>query len=141
VADQRFQELSEGECLDLLGGHRLGRLAVLDGGEPLVLPVNYLLDRGAVLYRTRTGGRLDVDAGAPAAFEVDAVDEATRTGWSVVVRGEAEPVSDPTELARVRRLPLSPWAPGERDNYIRVRPRSVTGRRVALADLPSIWWG
>ena len=51
---------------------------------------------------------------ASVAFEVDAADEATRTGWSVVVRGVLAESTDPVHLARLRALPLYPWAPGER---------------------------
>jgi hypothetical protein len=72
---------------------------------------------------------------------VDEVDEQRRTGWSVVVRGHAEEVTDPSELARLRDSPLVPWVPGPKANCVRVRPGPITGRRIGLADLPSNWWG
>jgi hypothetical protein len=76
------------------------------------------------------------------AFEVDAIEEATRTGWSVVVRGTLADISDPAQLERLRALPLYPWAPGEKSRYVRVRPFSVTGRRITIPDdLPFTWWG
>jgi hypothetical protein len=76
------------------------------------------------------------------AFEVDAIDEATRTGWSVVVRGTLADITDPADLERLRALPLYPWAPGEKARYVRVRPLSVTGRRIKIPDdLPFTWWG
>ena len=35
-----------------------------------------------------------------------------------------------------------PWAPGDRSRYVRVRPASVTGRRIRIPDdLPFTWWG
>ncbi len=81
-------------------------------------------------------------AAARVAFEVDGVDEATRTGWSVLVRGEATEVTDPAELARLRQLPLSPWAPGAKTRYVRILPTVLTGRRIALPeDAPWTWWG
>lgn len=43
---------------------------------------------------------------ASVAFEVDAADEATRTGWSVVVRGTLTEVSDPGDLDG---LPFTWW--------------------------------
>jgi nitroimidazol reductase NimA-like FMN-containing flavoprotein (pyridoxamine 5'-phosphate oxidase superfamily) len=139
----RWQELTERECLALVGQRHLGRLAVCGPDGPLVLPVTYLLHGGAVVFRTAPGGTLaEAGRGRAVAFEVDAVDEGTRTGWSVLVRGVATAVEDPDELARLRALPLVPWAPGVRDRYVRVQPAAVSGRRIALADdLPSNWWG
>jgi hypothetical protein len=82
----------------------------------------------------RRGGRV--------AFEVDGVEEATRTGWSVLVRGEAVEVTDPAGLARVRKLALYPWAPGAKARYVRILPTVLTGRRIALPeDAPWTWWG
>src|SRR4030095_1319408 len=64
--------------------------------------------------------------GARVAFEVDAVDEGSRTGWSVVVRGQAAEVLEPADLGRLHRLPLFPWAPGAKARYVRIRPVSIT---------------
>jgi nitroimidazol reductase NimA-like FMN-containing flavoprotein (pyridoxamine 5'-phosphate oxidase superfamily) len=143
VGDHRWQELTEDECRRLLGERHLGRLALVDADGPVILPVNYTLDGGAVVFRTDPGSKLDAAAaGATVAFEVDAADERDRTGWSVVVRGRAAEVSDPADLERLRALPLYPWAPGAKARYVRIRPASVTGRRIALpADLPFTWWG
>jgi hypothetical protein len=46
------------------------------------------------------------------------------------VRGEITEVTDPAELARLRGLPLRPWAPGARDHYVRILPAVLTGRRI-----------
>jgi uncharacterized protein len=143
VRDHRWQELTDAECRRLLGERHLGRLALVDADGPVILPVNYAFAAGTVVFRTDPGGKLDaVAGGAAVAFEVDAVDEGSRTGWSVVVRGRAAEVSDPAELERVRPLPLYPWAPGAKARYVGVRPASITGRRIAIpADLPFTWWG
>jgi uncharacterized protein len=143
VRDHRWQELPDDECRRLLGERHLGRLALVDADGPVILPVNYTLDEGSVVFRTDPGSKLDAAAaGATVAFEVDAADERDRTGWSVVVRGQAGEVSELAELERLRALPLYPWAPGAKARYVRIRPTSVTGRRIALpADLPFTWWG
>jgi len=39
-------------------------------------------------------------------------------------------VTEPDELARLRELPLRPWAPGARDHYARILPAALTGRRI-----------
>jgi nitroimidazol reductase NimA-like FMN-containing flavoprotein (pyridoxamine 5'-phosphate oxidase superfamily) len=126
----------------LLARQRLGRVVLVDDRGPLALPVNFVLDQYTVLFRTDEGTKLDVAVRlAPVAFQIDGVDQATRTGWSVLVRGEAKEVTDPAELALVRRLPLYPWAPGAKGHYIRILPSSLTGRRIALPEAPSNWWG
>lgn len=126
--------LTPQECRELLR-HRplhVGRLAVTDvDGRPLVVPVNYRLDGDAVVVRTEAGSMLTAAAlERPVAFEVDDVDEAWQEGWSVLVQARAEEVTDPDELARLQRLPLRPWAPGERSVYLRIPLDMVTGRRI-----------
>jgi nitroimidazol reductase NimA-like FMN-containing flavoprotein (pyridoxamine 5'-phosphate oxidase superfamily) len=143
VPDPRIEELADTECRALLADRHLGRLALVDARGPVILPVNYVVDRDAPVFRTDPGTKLDAAAeGATVAFEVDAADEATRTGWSVVVRGSLGEVTDPGDLERLRALPLYPWAPGDKARYLRVQPVSVTGRRIRIPDeLPFTWWG
>lgn len=130
-----WQELTRSECFDLLAEVHLGRVAVLDDFGPIVLPVNFILDRHTVLFRTDEGTKLDAAArGGRVAFEVDGTDAAARTGWSVMVRGEAVEVTDPAELARLRELSLEPFAPGARARYVRILPAAVTGRRISAAE-------
>jgi nitroimidazol reductase NimA-like FMN-containing flavoprotein (pyridoxamine 5'-phosphate oxidase superfamily) len=98
-------------------------VVLVDDRGPLALPVNFLLDQHTVLFRTDEGSELEVASrGGRVGFEVDGVEEANRTGWSVLVRGEAVEVTDPAELARVRRLPLYLWAPGPKSRYVRILP-------------------
>jgi len=57
-------------------------------------------------------------------------------------RGDwAEEVVDPEEVDELRQTPLLPWAPGDRSQYVRIRPQLVTGRCISVAELPSNWWG
>lgn len=126
--------LTEQECLRLLRTHPLaiGRIGVIDAdGQPLVMPVNYRLDGDTVVIRTDEGSLLaERAAGHQVAFEVDEVDPAWREGWSVLVQGTALRTTDEDELQRLRRLPLRPWAPGERELYLQIAPRIITGRRI-----------
>ena len=92
----RWQELTKSECFGLLAREQLGRVAFVDDRGPMVLPVNFVLDRQMVVFRTDEGAKLDVARyGGRVAFEVDRTDAATHTGWSVVVRGEAVEVTIP----------------------------------------------
>ena len=109
MPDTRIEELDEAECCRLLADHHLGCLAMVDPAGPLILPVNYAVDRDAPVFRTDPGTKLDAAAeAAPVAFEVDAADEATRTGWSVVVRGTLAEVTDPDDLERLGPCPCTP---------------------------------
>jgi len=134
----RWQELTKSECFELLSAERLGRVAVVDDQGPIIFPVNFVLDRHMVVFRTDEGTKLDTATrGGRVAFEVDGADEAAHTGWSVVVRGEATEVTDPAELARLRKRRLVPWAPGSRSRYVRILPAKLTGRRISAASGPS----
>ena len=142
MQDVRWQELTKDECFSLPAGQHLGRVVLVDERGPLALPVNFVLDQHTALFRTDEGTKLDVAVRmGRVAFEIDGVDEPTRTGWSVLVRGEAAEITEPNQVARVRRLPLYPWAPGAKGHYIRILPASLTGRRIALPEAPSNWWG
>jgi hypothetical protein len=127
----RWQELTKSECFALLARERVGRVAVVDDLGPVVFPVNFVLDRHMVVFRTDEGTKLDAACrGSRVAFEIDGADAAAHTGWSVLVRGEAIEVTDPAELARLRKLRLDPWAPGARAHYVRILPAALTGRRI-----------
>jgi uncharacterized protein len=143
MRDAHIEVVGDSECRRLLAERHLGRLAIPDFGGPMIFPVNYVVDQDLVVFRTDPGTKLDAATERESvAFEVDAVDAATRTGWSVVVRGTLAEITDPAHLARLRALPLYPWAPGDKARYVRVRPRSVTGRRIRIPDdLPFTWWG
>jgi uncharacterized protein len=143
MRDAHIEVVGDGECRRLLAERHLGRLAIPDFGGPMIFPVNYVFDRDLVIFRTDPGTKLDAATEAElVAFEVDAVDAATRTGWSVVVRGTLAEVTDPAHLERLRSLPLYPWAPGDKARYVRVRPHLITGRRIRIPDdLPFTWQG
>src|SRR4029453_19307331 len=82
-----LEVLDHDECLRLLAADEVGRLALVDGGAPVVFPVNYGLDGEAIVFRTAPGTKLAVGPRGPVAFEVDAFDRTTRTGWSIVATG------------------------------------------------------
>jgi nitroimidazol reductase NimA-like FMN-containing flavoprotein (pyridoxamine 5'-phosphate oxidase superfamily) len=142
--DRTIEELTTAECHELLERHHLGRLAFLDqvGVMPMIIPVNYLMHTESVVFRTDPGSKLTAALhGAPVAFEIDSIDARERLGWSVVVRGHVEEVTDPTDREALEQTPLRSWAPGAKPHYVRVNPRLVTGRRIDVAALPSHWWG
>jgi uncharacterized protein len=123
-----------GDCFRLLDSVPNGRIGFTSGGEVLVLPVLFLVDGQDVVFRAKVGSKLaSVEVGHYVTFEVDSYDAAEGTGWSVVVRGLAE-VQPETECVRLDTLGMQAWggAPEERA-WVRIRPASITGRRMAEA--------
>ncbi|BCM64736.1 MULTISPECIES: pyridoxamine 5'-phosphate oxidase family protein [Streptomyces] len=126
-------DLDPAEALRLLGSVSLGRIVFTRQALPTVRPVNHVLDKGDIVIRTHEGAALTSHAdeargsGVVVAYEADAIAPDTHLGWSVVVTGYAQLVTDAEDLARVREL-LEPWAPLEgADQAVRIRPELVTG--------------
>ena len=130
-----LEYLPTSECLRLAGTVPVGRVFYSKQAMPAVAMVNFALSTdGCIVFRTEAGGKLwSAMQRAVVAFEADRMDEANRSGWSVTVVGRAEEVTDGREVAALRKLGLDPWAPGERDHFIRIRPEIVTGRRIRSA--------
>jgi uncharacterized protein len=131
----KLLELSRAECLNLLGRTHFGRLAVSRGeGAPIIRPLNYVFDprSQSVVFRTAEGSKLHgLLRAREAAFEIDGIEPGGRTGWSVVVIGTAEEVTSPSEIRRLDQLGLEVWAPGPRSHWVRIRARTLSGRRIA----------
>ncbi|WP_245984318.1 helix-turn-helix domain-containing protein [Streptomyces tateyamensis] len=122
-------KLEPEECRDRLGTHGVGRVALSTPAGPAVLPVNYTVLGGAIVYRTAPDTVTAAAAGSEVAFEVDQVDEALRQGWSVLVVGRAERVTEPDAVQLLtEQAAAEPWAGGKRDLWVRINPTRVTGR-------------
>ena len=119
-----MEELSAEECLRLLGTQQVGRLGVVVGGQPLVLPVNYVLDDDTVVFRSDPGTKLDAASLQRVAFEVDQLQPRARVGWSVLVQGVGQEVraADGAAYQRVQALPVVPWTGGAKAHFVRVVP-------------------
>ncbi|MFF9002186.1 helix-turn-helix domain-containing protein [Streptomyces achromogenes] len=127
----RFSELGEEDCRRLLSTHGVGRIAVSTDGAPVVVPVNYSVVDDAIVFRTQAGTVSLQGLDREVAFEVDRVDDALSQGWSVVVHGAAEQVTDPDAVRRLaERAYSAPWAGGERDVWVRIGMSALTGRRI-----------
>jgi nitroimidazol reductase NimA-like FMN-containing flavoprotein (pyridoxamine 5'-phosphate oxidase superfamily) len=120
------------ECLDRLAIARLGRVAFISQGDPVILPVNHGMDGEDIIFRTATGSKLLAgDTEQIVAFEVDGYDADRRSGWSVMVRGAARTVEDQEEVKRLNLLGVWPWADlVERTHWVRINTLSMTGRQV-----------
>lgn len=124
--------LDHDECMALLASVPIGRVAMIDSGEIAVLPVNHVVQDGRVCFRTAPGAKLDAGIMQHVAtFEADDYDEVDGTGWSVVIKGRADLVTDPDELERLRESGVRPWSnPTFRTNWVTMHATTVTGRRI-----------
>jgi len=125
-----FEPLNREECVALLAGAAVGRLGVVVDDQPHIVPVNYAVDGDTVVFHTAPGTVLTEASLQKVAFEIDRVDERTRTGWSVCVHGVGREITDAAdpESEHLAALPVELWAPGERDRVFKIVPAEITGR-------------
>ena len=57
MADRVIEELNENQCLELIAPGGIGRIAYTGRFGPAVLPVNYTLQDGAIVFRTADTAR------------------------------------------------------------------------------------
>jgi nitroimidazol reductase NimA-like FMN-containing flavoprotein (pyridoxamine 5'-phosphate oxidase superfamily) len=128
-----LENVGRDECLNLMERHPtcVGRVA-LAGPRPTIFPVNYAVDGDNIVFRTDPGSKFHAAVQKSyVAFEVDWVEPSWQTGWSVVVRGQARLVADPEELKRLRRLLLLPWAAGDKEHFVSIDTKLISGRRLS----------
>jgi CBS domain-containing protein len=120
------------ECLRRLRSVPVGRLAFVESGVPIVLPVNHGVDGMSIVFRTTWGSKLEAaKAAGAAAFEVDGFDATTRTGWSVLVRGVLAPVYEAGDISRYEALDVPAWAGRDDDTvWVVLRPDEISGREI-----------
>jgi hypothetical protein len=131
----QFVELSRERCLELLAGRELGRVVICTPltQTAVIRPVNYKFDAysQSVVFRTSAGSKFYALAhSARAWFEVDDLDPVTRTGWSVIVGGMTEEITQTAEVARLDGLGLQSWLPGAPDHWFQILARTVSGRAI-----------
>jgi nitroimidazol reductase NimA-like FMN-containing flavoprotein (pyridoxamine 5'-phosphate oxidase superfamily) len=127
-------ELTSEECAELLAVSWMGRLGVMVDDHPEIFPVNHAFNpvTGDIAFPSRVGTKLHAAMEAPwVAFEVDGVDAGDGSGWSVLVIGRAEELTDTHEIGRMTRLRKAHWAHSELSHWLRIRPFRITGRRIS----------
>jgi nitroimidazol reductase NimA-like FMN-containing flavoprotein (pyridoxamine 5'-phosphate oxidase superfamily) len=127
-----LRELSYAECRALLVRQETGRVAVATPDGPHIIPINYSVVDEAIIFRTTPFSVLATyGRNVKLAFEVDHFRDEQQFGWSVVVRGRADVVTDATALAHIRQIwPPYPWADGARNLHFRLPFHELTGRTV-----------
>lgn len=127
-------DIAAEQCEDLLAESSLGRLGVVVDGRPEIFPVNHVFDRtsGCVAFPTNERTKLHAALNWPwVAYEIDGVEADDAGGWSVLVVGRAEEMTDPADIARVAALRDVLWRSGDTVHWIRIVPSKMTGRRIS----------
>jgi len=123
-------ELPELDCWELLRQQEFGRLAFHLVNEVHIVPINYVVSGGRLVFRTAEGSKLlGITMNQDVAFEIDQYDEEHAT--SVVVRGTAQELEG-DEADRAEQLPLRPWVPTAKFSIVAIEPTEITGRRFRL---------
>jgi uncharacterized protein len=144
-----LEELSWDECFRLLKEQIVGRLVYRDSLGLAAVPVNYGVARSVIVFRSEAGSKLRSLDERDIAFEVDHIDAATKTGWSVLIRGAAEVIEsyggEVTEsrlselIGQIDGGPPRPWKEGIHNIWVVITPKGVSGRRLAASDSEDFW--
>jgi hypothetical protein len=122
-------ELTAYESWGLLDSEEIARVAWHGREGVSIVPVNYTVADGSLWFRTDPYSTLGREcAGQRLAIEIDHLDRATQSAWSVVISGVAELV-DAADVPDIL-ADLRVWPSGHRPLFIRVEPVDVTGRKL-----------
>jgi nitroimidazol reductase NimA-like FMN-containing flavoprotein (pyridoxamine 5'-phosphate oxidase superfamily) len=126
--------LDAAACWEHLGNTSVGRLAVDNGGQPDIFPINYVVDDKTIVFRTKAGTKLAASVLLQrVAFEIDGYEPENGQAWSVVIKGRARVIDRMQERYDAEDLPLFPWISFPKPEFVRVVPREISGRRFRLA--------
>lgn len=128
ASDNGIIILSEHECWDLLAGVALGRLVTCVDGQPEIFPVNFVVQRRTVLFRTAEGTKL-VSAAMNNRVSFEADEHNVAEGWSVILKGTTRTLRTDEEIEEAERAQLLSWTAPVKLHYVRVMPSLITGRR------------
>jgi nitroimidazol reductase NimA-like FMN-containing flavoprotein (pyridoxamine 5'-phosphate oxidase superfamily) len=144
MSEPVLEHLDDSECLRLMSLGGIGRIAYSGPAGVTILPVNYKLHEGAVVFRTAQDSPLDEDlrtgiahAEYKVAFEIDDFDLDAREGWSILIQGSAHHVDSEAERAAVLAAGVEPWPGGNREHFLRIIPVQISGRRIRHVEKPA----
>jgi hypothetical protein len=128
VQESTWEVLPRAECVVGLQSQRIGRIAISVDALPVVLPVYFVYDGAAIVFRTHAGSVLDRNCrNTVVAFEADSHDPGRRTGWSVLAVGVANVVGHGV-TPRDSTVQLDRMGAPAGEVVIRIEPGSISGR-------------
>jgi len=135
MANDPISVVDDREAWNLLGSVALGRLVTSFGGQLEIFPVNFVVQKGTVLFRTAEGTKLFTTVmNDKVLFEAD--DHTVAEGWSVIIRGTAKLLSSAEEIHEADQAGLMPWVPTEKLRYVRVTASEISARRFQFGPVP-----
>jgi nitroimidazol reductase NimA-like FMN-containing flavoprotein (pyridoxamine 5'-phosphate oxidase superfamily) len=136
ASDEPINLLSASESWSLLASVPLGRLVTVVDGQAEIFPVNFVVQRKTVLFRTAEGTKLvRATINNRVLFEAD--DHNVSEGWSVVVEGMARTLHTDEEIQEAERAQLLSWTATRKLHYVRILPTAITGRRFRFIPEPA----
>ena len=127
--------LSDDDSWNLISGVHLGRLVTVVDGRPEIFPVNFVVQRRSVLFRTAEGTKLfSAVMNDQVLFEAD--DHTVAEGWSVIVRGTAKVLFGADEIHDAEQAGLYPWIATQKLRFVSVTASEITGRRFVFGPEP-----
>lgn len=125
------EELSKQQCVELLRDAHVGRVVVSIGALPAALSVVFVVVDDKVAFRAARSSQLRrAAAGAVVAFHVDAWDHDQGRGWSVLVQGVCDEVTDPALIAELDACGLPTWgSDGASNGYLSIPIGQPRGSR------------
>lgn len=128
-------ELEPKVALGLLTRAEFGRVAFVADGLPVIRPLNHVVFEGRLIVCTQ---RSSVFAAAvraqphlPVAYQADEIESHGRIGWSVLVDGTADDITDEPGADRLGRRVQS-WIDRPLDTVIAISPERVSGLRLTI---------
>lgn len=136
-----IEYLTEATCLRLLKTVRVGRVALTRHALPVVLPVSFALDGTSIVLRTTRDSVLDASRDeVVVAFEAGELDPDSGSGWSVLVTGTMQKITERSAILRAQQLRPTPWPGNDGHLFVRIAPGLVSGSRVEhRSDQQEVW--
>lgn len=128
-----FAHLDAADCWRLVGSRGVGRIVFAGETHTEIVPTTYDALSGTAYFRTPTYGELARRVHDHAAtLQVDDIDHATFTGWSVAMTGTAHRVEDAATVASLwsHGRPRA-WFPAPQTQWIALPVDVIRGQRVS----------
>lgn len=133
----RLVRLDREQCTRLLSETSLGRISLTISALPVIRTVRYGLAGGQIVFRAAPRSRLRAAAaGSVVAFQADCGGEADGIGWSVMVQGRCQEVTDRERIRNLQGLPLPAWS-ADQDAFLSVSLTEVSGEAIYWCHLES----